>query len=73
MRAPDITRVYVHKPAYGKPFYGNIIAAMTPHYTDGVCTAHHGNVLPPAIAYLIQRSPTSGALWYTPNDIRALS
>lgn len=64
-------RVRVSRPAYGKPFYGDIIQVYrrTPgkEYDYGVSTAHRGRA---DKGYLIERSPTSGALWYSKEDFR---
>ena len=64
-------RVRVTRPAYGKPFYGTLTYAYrrTPgkEYDTGVHSSHHGTV---DKGYLIERSPTSGALWYTREDFR---
>jgi len=64
-------RVRVSRPSYGKPFYGDIISVYrrTPgkEYDEGVYSSHHGRI---DKGYLIQRSPTSGASWYTKEDFR---
>jgi len=70
MRGTKI-RVRVSRPSYGKPFYGDIISVYrrTPGkvHDEGVYSSHHGRV---DKGYLIQRSPNSGATWYTKEDFR---
>lgn len=65
-------RVYVTRPAYGKPFYGKIRFIYRnsgkPH-DEGVYSSYHGKL---EIGYLIQRSENSGALWYDASDFRPL-
>ena len=58
-------RVYVESPSYGKPFYGTISGTMvsTGEWRGG---PPKGTKL-----YLIGRSPTSGASWYTKDQFRA--
>ena len=70
MRGTNI-RVRVSRPSYGKPFYGDVISVYrrTPGkvHDEGVYSSHHGRV---DKGYLIQRSPNSGATWYTREDFR---
>lgn len=50
------SRVYVHTPKWGRPFYGTV---------DAVSKDNDG-----AAIFLVSRTPTSGASWYTADQIR---